>query len=102
VDAIRLVAGGCFVLGPEVGTTILTEVECGPAALPPPLDTLTERERDVLAAVARGESNAQIAGRRGVSEKTISNQMGQIFTKVGVANRLQAAVLAREAGLHVP
>jgi pimeloyl-ACP methyl ester carboxylesterase/DNA-binding CsgD family transcriptional regulator len=62
---------------------------------------LTARERDVLEHIARGEDNAQIAAHLALSEKTVRNHITHIFDKLGVENRPQAIVLARERGLGV-
>jgi DNA-binding NarL/FixJ family response regulator len=69
----------------------------GPRAEPFP--ELTERERQVLDRIARGESNATIAGRLGISLKTVRNYASTIFDKLMVATRAEAIVRAREAGL---
>ena len=60
---------------------------------------LTARERDVLELIAQGLDNAQIAARLRSSEKTVRNNITHIFDKLGVENRAQAIVLAREGGL---
>lgn len=60
---------------------------------------LTAREREVLALIAQGLDNAQIAARLELSEKTVRNNITHIFDKIGVENRSQAIVLARESGL---
>ena len=60
---------------------------------------LTAREREVLELIAQGLDNAQIAARLEISEKTVRNNMTHIFDKIGVENRSQAIVLARESGL---
>lgn len=60
---------------------------------------LTERQREILALIARGRDNAQIAAVLGLSEKTVRNQVSAIFDRLQVANRAQAIVLAREGGL---
>lgn len=99
VDALRTVASGGVVLGPKVGPDVLATLQRAPAALPPPFDALTPRERDILAGLVRGESNARIAARIGLSEKTIRNQLSAVFTKLGVSGRVQAALRAREAGV---
>lgn len=62
--------------------------------------TLTARERSILARVATGESNAQIAARLSISEKTVRNHLTTIFDKLGVTSRAQAIVVARDGGLH--
>ena len=60
---------------------------------------LTAREREVLELIAQGRDNAQIAARLELSEKTVRNNITHIFDKLGVENRSQAIVLARENGL---
>ena len=60
---------------------------------------LTEREREVLAYIARGDTNAEIAEGLSISLKTIRNHVSNIFTKLQVVNRAQAAIRARDAGL---
>jgi DNA-binding NarL/FixJ family response regulator len=100
IDAIRTVAGGGFVLGPQVGTALLAEFRSGPATRKAPFDQLTEREVVILAGLTEGDSNARIARKLGVSEKTVSNQMGQLFDKIGATGRVHAALLAQNAGIH--
>ena len=100
VDALRTVGAGGVVLGPGIGPALLATRRREPAGLPPPLDRLTPRERAILARLALGDSNARIARHLGVGEKTIRNQLSMIFTKIGVADRLQAALLAQRAGLQ--
>ncbi|GGJ95278.1 DNA-binding response regulator [Pilimelia anulata] len=95
VEALRTVAGGGSVLGPGLGPALMT----APAGLPPPLDRLTARERDIVGRLAAGSSNARIAHALGLSEKTVRNQLSAIFAKLGVGDRVQAALLARDAGL---
>jgi DNA-binding NarL/FixJ family response regulator len=60
---------------------------------------LTEREREILTVIAQGQSNTEIAGRLGLSQKTVRNHVSNIFNKLQVADRAQAIVRAREAGL---
>lgn len=62
---------------------------------------LTNREMDVLAHVARGLSNKQIAGRLSVSEKTVRNHLSNIFGKLEACNRTQAVMTAMRRGLHI-
>jgi two-component system nitrate/nitrite response regulator NarL len=99
MDALRTVAGGGFVLGPRVGTAVLAMVRAGPIELPEPFNRLNERERAIMARLAAGDSNARIARYLGVSEKTVRNQVSLVFSKLGVADRVQAALLARDAGI---
>lgn len=65
----------------------------------PDFGTLSQRQREVLALVAQGRDNLQIAAALGLSEKTVRNQVSAIFDRLGVANRSQAIVRAREAGI---
>jgi DNA-binding NarL/FixJ family response regulator len=64
-----------------------------------PLDDLTERELDVLRLVGRGLANKQVAARLGISEKTVKAHMTNIFQRIGVADRTQAALWAQRHGV---
>jgi DNA-binding NarL/FixJ family response regulator len=99
IDALRTVAQGGVVLGPGIGTSVLTTLQRGPVELPAPFNQLTSRERDILGRLALGDTNARIARHFGLSEKTVRNQLSAIFAKLGVADRVQAALLARDVGL---
>jgi DNA-binding NarL/FixJ family response regulator len=69
--------------------------------LPPKFSgLLTEREREILTLVARGESNAAIVEQLMISLKTVRNHVSNIYNKLQVANRAQAAIRARDAGLN--
>jgi DNA-binding NarL/FixJ family response regulator len=98
VEALHTVAVGGVVLGPRIGPSVLSTLRQAPAELPAPFDRLTARERDILVRLASGESNARIARQLGVSEKTVRNQLSSVFAKLEVADRVQAALLARDAG----
>lgn len=100
IDALRTVAGGGVVLGPRLGPGVLTVLERAPSHLPPPFDGLTSRERAILACLVRGEGNAAIARRLGLSEKTVRNYLSVVFEKLSVSSRVQAALRAREAGIE--
>ena len=65
----------------------------------PPFPDLTPRERQVLALLATGLRNRAVAQRLGISQKTVANHLSAIFLKLGVEDRAQAIILAREAGL---
>jgi two-component system nitrate/nitrite response regulator NarL len=99
IDALRTVAAGGVVLGPRIGLEIIKAVQYKPARLSPPLDQLTPREYEILTLLASGESNARIARRLGVTEKTVRNQLTNVFSKLAVGDRVQAVLLARRMGL---
>jgi DNA-binding NarL/FixJ family response regulator len=100
IGAIHTVAQGGAVFGPGVARRIsafFAAGDLGPRARPFP--ELTERERQVLDRMARGEGNPIIADRLGLSLKTVRNYASTIFDKLMVASRSEAIVRAREAGL---
>jgi DNA-binding NarL/FixJ family response regulator len=101
--AIDKVANGGAVFGPGVARRLVAFFAAGgvgPRAEPFP--ELTDRERQVLDRIARGEANAAIASRLGISLKTVRNYASTIFDKLMVATRAEAIVRAREAGLGEP
>jgi DNA-binding NarL/FixJ family response regulator len=106
VDAIRVIAAGEALLAPSVTRRLLDRFAqlTPPADVGPPagLDQLTDREIDVLKQLARGLSNAEIAGELYVSETTVKTHVGRILTKLGLRDRVQAVVLAYECGLVRP
>jgi DNA-binding NarL/FixJ family response regulator len=101
VRAVRNVAAGDAVLDPAVTRRVLEGLAdpAGPTRDPSILDRLTGRERAVLAQLALGRSNAEIGARLDVAEETVKSHVKQVLTKLGVRNRVQAAVLAYETGL---
>ena len=104
-DAVRVVAGGDALLSPGVTRRLIAEFARMGAPRGPSrdsLDGLTERECEVLALVARGLSNAEIAGRLVVAEQTIKTHVGRILMKLGLRDRTQAVVAAYESGLVHP
>jgi len=71
-----------------------------PGGVPPQaFPTLTEREREILHLIAQGHPNPSIAKQLSLSTKTVGNYVSNIFTKLQVADRAQAIIRAREAGL---
>jgi DNA-binding NarL/FixJ family response regulator len=94
--AVRTVAAGGAVFGAGVATQILTLNQSRPQPQLPPLVGLTERESEVLALIAQGSSNAQIARALGLSLKTVQNYVSRILDKLQVADRTQAALRARD------
>jgi DNA-binding NarL/FixJ family response regulator len=102
VDAVRHVAVGDGVLAPEVTRRLLTAfVAAVPTSRsePPTLGSLTAREREILAALGRGLSNADLATALSISEATAKTHVSRVLAKLGCASRVQAAILAKEAGL---
>ncbi|MBX6358076.1 MAG: response regulator transcription factor [Micromonosporaceae bacterium] len=106
VTAIRTVAAGEAVVAPRILKRLLDRfADSLPdpnATAPRELETLTDREREVLVQVARGLSNAEIAQELSVSETTIKTHVGHVLTKLGLRDRVQAVVLAYESGLVRP
>ncbi|HEY7349966.1 MAG TPA: response regulator transcription factor [Ktedonobacterales bacterium] len=104
VQALRAAARGEMLVQPEVMARILARAA---QALSPPSRTtrarhsldLTEREREVLSGVARGERSKEIALRLGISERTVGAYINTIFSKLGVDSRASAVAVALERGL---
>ncbi|MFI0353327.1 response regulator [Actinomadura sp. 9N407] len=96
--AIHAVAAGEAIFGPGVARRVL-----GFFAAPQPADQpfpeLTDRERQVLDLIAAGRPNGEIGGRLAIAPKTVANHISSIFTKLQVADRAEAIVRARQAGL---
>jgi DNA-binding NarL/FixJ family response regulator len=115
VGAIRTVARGDAVVSPRVTRRLLEEYAdklpdlshngaggSGAGSADPALAQLTEREREVLLAVADGLSNAEIAARLYVSEATVKSHVGRLLAKLGLRDRVQAVVFAFQSGLVRP
>jgi DNA-binding NarL/FixJ family response regulator len=101
LDGIRTVAGGDSLLSPSVTRRLIEEFARRPAARPanPKMAELTEREREVLVAMARGWSNQEIADQLFIADNTVKTHVKRIFTKLDARDRVQAVVMAYEAGL---
>jgi DNA-binding NarL/FixJ family response regulator len=98
--AVRAVAAGEAIFGPAIASKVLGYfANARGAQLAPAFPELTDREREVLELIARGLSNQQITRQLVVSPKTVRNHISNIFAKLQVADRAQAIVRAREAGL---
>ena len=98
---VRAVATGGALFGPAIAerlTTFFQHAE-GKGMSVSPFPELTDREREVLDLIAEGMDNAAIALQLYISEKTVSNHITNIFTKLHLSDRAQAIVAAREAGL---
>ena len=103
--AVRVVASGDALLAPGVTRRLIAEF----ARLGAPrtasrknVEDLTERETEVLALVARGMSNAEIAAHLVVAEQTVKTHIGHLLAKLGLRDRVQAVILAYETGSIIP
>jgi DNA-binding NarL/FixJ family response regulator len=104
LSVIRAVAEGQALFGPAIATRLMDffqELSHMPAApsTDSPFPELTERELEVLQLIAQGYNNQEIAQKLVISPKTVRNHITSIFSKLQVADRAQAIVLARQAGL---
>jgi DNA-binding NarL/FixJ family response regulator len=101
VHAIRAVGKGEAIFSPAIATRVLAFFAASPlgGAAPQVFPTLTDREREILNLIAQGHPNPSIARQLSLSTKTVGNYVSNIFTKLQVADRAQAIIRAREAGL---
>ena len=105
VAGIRVVAGGEALLAPSVTRRLIDQFAQRPAAGrtdAEALEEITEREREVLALVARGLSNAEIAELLVLSEGTVKTHIKRIFMKLDLRDRTQAVIFAYDVGLVEP
>jgi DNA-binding NarL/FixJ family response regulator len=106
IEGVRTVAGGEALLAPTITRRLIEQFVRRPPAsvrpLPPKLDALTAREREVLQLVARGRSNAEIATALYVSEATVKTHVAHALAKLDLRDRVQAVVFAYESGLIEP
>jgi DNA-binding NarL/FixJ family response regulator len=98
-DAIRTVYAGNAVLAPDDLSTLLDGQFRARTPAPASYDSLTEKEREVFTAVARGLSNVEIAGLIFASESTVKTHVGAILRKLALRDRVQIVVFAHEHGL---
>lgn len=101
VLSVRAVGKGEAIFSPPIAERVLAYFAASPPGGVPPqaFPTLTDREREILHLIAQGHPNPAIARQLSLSTKTISNYVSNIFTKLQVADRAQAIIRAREAGL---
>ncbi|MFC5056492.1 response regulator transcription factor [Saccharothrix xinjiangensis] len=104
VNAVRVVAAGHTLFAPSVTRRLVAAFAARAADRPadPSLSGLTPREREVLRLIARGLSNAEIAGALTIAEQTAKSHVSRVLTKLGLRDRAQAVVLAYESGLVAP
>jgi DNA-binding NarL/FixJ family response regulator len=105
IAAILDVADGDVLLAPEITKRLVERFVSRPApgsAAPPELAELTPRELEVLALIARGHSNAEIAAHLVIAETTAKTHVARILMKLGLRDRAQAVMVAYESGLAEP
>jgi DNA-binding NarL/FixJ family response regulator len=103
LTAIRIIAAGDALLAPSVTRKLIREFARRPSASPrPSLDTVTDRERDVLALVARGLSNAEIATELFITLATVKTHVSRLLAKLSARDRAQLIVIAYESGFVTP
>jgi DNA-binding NarL/FixJ family response regulator len=104
--AVRVVARGDALLAPSVTRRLIeavaTKADAQPETAPPELDVLTDREREVMALVAAGRNNDEIAAALYMSRLTAKTHVSRILAKLGARDRAQLVVIAYETGLVKP
>jgi DNA-binding NarL/FixJ family response regulator len=100
LEGIRTVAAGDGLLSPSVTRRLIERFSSRPARTANPrFDEMTDREREVLVAIARGLSNEELAETLFISENTVKTHVKRVLTKLGARDRVQAVVMAYEGGL---
>jgi DNA-binding NarL/FixJ family response regulator len=104
IEAVRVVAAGEALLAPSVTRRIIEQFARRPveADVRARVESLTQREREVLVMLARGRSNAELAAELFVTEGTVKTHVSSLLSKLGLRDRVQAVVLAYESGLVTP
>jgi DNA-binding NarL/FixJ family response regulator len=99
--AIRAVGRGEAIFSPAIANRLIDFFSSPHPTVPKEIfPTLTEREREILALIAQGHTNADMAQQLSLSVKTVQNYVSNVFSKLQVADRAQAIIRAREAGLE--
>ena len=104
VEAVRVVAAGDALLAPSVTRRIIEKFSRRPveADVRARVESLTQREREVLVSLARGRSNSELAAELFVTEGTVKTHVSSLLAKLELRDRVQAVVLAYESGLVTP
>ena len=107
INAVRVVAAGDALISPRVTRRLIEEFvrrpePVAPAAVTAALDQLTDREREVLELVARGQSNAEVAAQLFVSHATVKTHVSRLLMKLDARDRAQLVMIAYETGLVQP
>lgn len=102
LEAIRRVNNGEVLLDAELAEQIIQDFKAKRESVPKPHAKLSEREVQILKLVAQGYTNLEIAGELSLSEKTVRNRLSEIFQKLHLNNRTQAALYALREGLAEP
>jgi DNA-binding NarL/FixJ family response regulator len=103
LSAVRIVGRGEALLAPVVTSRLIAEFAARARLVPPPeMSSLTPREREVLLLVAAGLANGEIARRLCLADQTVKSHVSSVLFKLGLRDRVQAVILAYEAGLVVP
>ena len=105
LHAIRVVAGGDALLSPGITRRLIADIAARGPARPrahPALSELTEREREIMALVAQGLSNDEIAGQLFLSPLTVKTHVSRAMLKLGARDRAQLVVIAYQSGLVAP
>ncbi|WUH89798.1 response regulator transcription factor [Streptomyces sp. NBC_00433] len=105
LSGIRAVAAGDAVIAPALTRRLLREFAQLTPSSPvagPGLDSLTDREREILVAVGQGWNNAEIASHFVLAESTVKTHVGRVLAKIGARDRIQAVIFAYDHGLARP
>ena len=102
IAAVHTIAGGDSLLSPSVTSRVIERMADQPRPDDALLTELTPREREVLALLAQGLSNAEIAGALIIEESTAKTHVKRVLTKIGVRDRVHAVIFAYESGLAPP